>query len=66
MGGAVAGPLGASVGLGVGVLSNPGVKAKFALLLNDLQKSGVKLSPTATQFRNLIGISERSQDAENN
>jgi hypothetical protein len=51
LGAVVSGPGGAAIGVGLGILDTPTVKAKLAIALNKLKKQGVSISPEAAMMR---------------
>ena len=46
-GGSVAGPTGLAIGIGIGLLDAPTVKAKLAIVANRLARQGVAIGPTS-------------------
>ena len=51
LGAVVSGPGGAALGVGLGILDTPTVKAKLAIVLNKLKKKGINISPEAAMMR---------------
>lgn len=63
----VAGPFGAAVGGGLGILdNNPAIKAKLALAIEKLKKRGVKVRTTPTLLRLLAFQAGRLTEEEEN
>lgn len=58
-GGAAAGGPGVIGGLALGLLDTPHIKAKLAIVLNELKEKGVQVSPNATALRLGVMTPER-------
>jgi hypothetical protein len=64
VGGVFGGPLGASAGLSLGVLSAPTVQAKIALVLDSIRNKGIKITPTRTAIGLGLITPERIKENE--
>ena len=59
-GGIIAGPFGAAVGTGLGILDNPKVKARLAIMLKDMEKQGILLSPKSSATLSALYASSKA------